>query len=318
MAGTWLQQREVSPIPVGGLIVAHSTATVQMTGASPATITVPADAFGGAFSALFPLPQTSRISLSTQLTAHGPATPGVLKKDHWIGTRAHKDFSFCIGAAANPNCVDHRSTGQGAAPGQGTRHGLVRYTAGSNRFGGTMQMVLGGNTSVARVVGASPLIVLHLNVNGATPGQEAVGGAYDNIVSGYFSGGPITLSPGISAGGLITAAGPQVGTGPPVINRNHGFPWTTGTVYVRGTDPTASPAPTITTVTVTGGQSRTPNGAGTISLVAGGVTTRLSSGFTFMSVDQVTMTIPEPGQLAMLMPGTALLVGLTWLRTKRA
>ena len=170
---------------------------------------------------------------------------------------------------------------------------------------------------LARVVGASPLLVLHLNTGpGIPPGPQAFGGAYNAVDTDYLSGGPITLSPGISAGGLITAPGPVVGIGPPSTNRNHGFAWTTGTVYVRGTDPAPSPAPTVTTVTVTGGQSRTPNGVGTINLVTGGVTTKLSSGLTFMSLDQVTMTIPEPGSLAMLVLGTALLVGLTRLRAK--
>ena len=34
---------------------------------------------------------------------------------HWQGTRANANFSFCIGATANPNCTDHRSVAQGAA-----------------------------------------------------------------------------------------------------------------------------------------------------------------------------------------------------------
>ncbi len=295
MTGKWVQRRGVAYIPVQpGAAGMPGAGNVAAKGSSPASLTVAPGRFGGPFAALFPLPQASLIQLSTQFLAAGPKSSGFFKANFWAGNRPFATFAFCPGATANPACVDPKSVGQGAAAGQGTKHGLVRYTKTGAGFGGTMQMVMGGGGALAIKIGVSPTQVLHNPFGGATGAAptEAPGGAYANTNVDVLPGGPITISPGISGGGLITAPGAQVGTGSATTIRNVGFSWTTGKVYVKGTDP--GPGPTVTTVTITGSDSRTALGAGNITLVAGGIGNRIGpSGRTFMDFDKIEMTLGE-------------------------
>ena len=178
---------------------------------------------------------------------------------------------------------------EGAAVGQGTRHGLVRYEVTGAGFGGTMQMVLGGGGNLSILIGVSPVLVLNNPFGGAIGAvpTEAPGGPYANTHIDVLPGGPITVSPVISGGGLITVPGAQVGTGAPTSITNVGFSWTTGKVYVKGTN--AGPV-TSTTVTLSGTTGRTVLGQGNITLVAGGIGNR-SGGRTFMDFDKVEMTL---------------------------
>jgi hypothetical protein len=298
MCGNWVQRRGIAYIPFGaasGGMPAVNVA-VNVTGSSPATFTVPTSAFGGSWSLTVPLPQPSLIQISTAFTnMHGPKSPGVMKKNHATTARVFPNFAYCPGAAANPNCTTHRSTGEGAPPGQGTNHGLVRYTKGTNGFGGTMQMVSGGGGVLSIVIGATGPTVLHNPFGGATGAAptEAPGGPYGNIsLVDVLPGGPITYAPGISPTyGLITSPGIQVGTGAPTTIINIGFSWTTGTVYVRGTN--AGPV-TSTTVTIMGTDNRHHTGAGNITLVAGGIGNRITSGRTFVDFDRVHMRMAVP------------------------
>jgi hypothetical protein len=317
MTGKWVQRRGIAYIPQAagpGGIPAVAGAAVQQQGANPATLTVPPGVFTVVTGLVFPLPQPSLIQISTAFSNAGPKSSGVFKAGGWVGKRPFANFAYCPGAAANPACVDHRSVGEGAAPGQGTNHGLVKYTAGTKQYGGTMQMVSGGGGALSIVIATTPnLLVLHNPFGGATGAAptEAPGGAYANAsLIDVLPGGPITLSPGISGGGLITAPGPQVGTGSATTIINIGFSWTTGMVSVKGTN--GGPV-TSTTATVTGSDSRTAWGAGNITLVAGGIGNRVGpSGRTFLDFDRVEMTL-SPGAPAISPAGLAAGAGLMLL-----
>jgi hypothetical protein len=155
-----------------------------------------------------------------------------------------------------------------------------------------MQMLSGGGGTISFVLGATGPTILHnpfgFGVTGATEGP---GGAYATRADDVLSPGPITTGPGYSPGGLITVPGNLVGYGTTASWYIHGFPWTTGTVYVRGT--VAGPY-TATTATLTGSKSLTPNGAGNITLVAGGVANAQHAATTYMMFDYVQMTLSFP------------------------
>jgi hypothetical protein len=294
MSGNWVQRRGVVYIPIAGgpVGMTASNALVTATGAGPATLTVPPSVFGGVFAIGFPLPQPSIVQITTQFSNAGPKVTGVFKAAGWVGKRPFPNFAYCPGAAANPACTDHQSTGQGAASNMGTMHGLVRYTAGPQQYGGTMQMVSGGGGVLSIRIGTNT--VMHNPFGGATGAAptEAPGGFYANSsLTDALPGGPITTGAVVSAYGMITVPGVQVNTGVNTTIINRGFSWTTGQVYVKGT--TGGPV-TSTTATVTGSDQRTPLGAGNITLVAGGIGNRVSSGQTFMDFDRVKMKLSHP------------------------
>jgi len=301
MAGTWEQHRGIQPIPIAGNGVVPGSGSVTLSGLSPATLKIPAGVFGGVFAAQIPLNQATLVQLTTQFVMNGPFAAATLKKSAFIATRAAQAFAFCpgqggslaAGASANPNCVDFRSTGQGALPSQGTKHGLVRYSSlGGGNFGGTMQMTLTGPGSLSARNPATPSKVTHQLIGAGTGPIEpqAVGGGYNLFDIDTIGGGPVTTGGVIGTDGLIIPPGGNVvGTGPGATNANHGFAWTTGTVYVHGTAAGYPQPPT--TVTLQGSDGRNPNGIGPITLVAGAVSHRLAEGSTFLSYDTVSMRI---------------------------
>jgi hypothetical protein len=299
MTGKWVQRRGVAYIPVSPMsagIPAKPGATVAQHQVNPPRLTVPTDAFTGSFSTAQVLPQPSLISLTTAFADAGPKSAGKFKKNFWVGNRTFKDFAYCPGFGGNPACPD---------PNAGTKHGLVRYTAGVNAYGGTMQMVSGGGGTLQRVFGVSPLLVGHLAFGGATGAAptEAPGGAYGNTsLIDVLPTGPVTLSPVLSSGGLIQTPGPTVGTAPGTTIINRGFSWTTGMVYVKGTQggPVSS-----TTITVTGSDSRSAWGVGNITLVAGGIGNRVGlSNYTFMDFDRVIMSLVPNEPVPAMSPST--------------
>jgi hypothetical protein len=206
--------------------------------------------------------------------------------------RLAPNFSYCPNAANNPNCADNRPIGD-----DGTKAGRVTYTAGPNRFGGTMGMVIIGAASgggeVANDLGGSPRRIRHDGILGA--GSQEVGLYYANTSSVVLTSAAITTGAVIGTNGLITQPGVQTDTGTADINVNTGFPWTTGQVIAS--EPGGVTSMDIAErITMTGSDNRTANGRGTLSLVAGGISHRLTSGQTFISVDKVTFDIAS-GQL---------------------
>jgi hypothetical protein len=290
MSGNWQQQRGVTTfIPLNGAGIPGG-GNVTVTGASPAAITLQPGVFQGAGGVAFPLPTNPTvIQVTTNFVFSGPQFPGQL----FPGPKGSRpaNFAWCPGATANPACTTPAST----VTGQGTRNGLVRYAAGTNQFGGTMQMFLTGTGDLAIKVGshtcggacaATPKPLALHNFIGGGGGTQAFGGPYGFVDIDALAGGPITAVLGSTPGGLITQPGPQVATGPPSTNVNTGFPWTTGMVTAQVTlVAQANP----TTLVATGSDSRTPLGAGNITLVAGGITER-GSGAYYASLDTVSMT----------------------------
>jgi len=292
MSGTWAMESTKNfflPIIRGPAGISGS-GTVTAQGSGPATLAVPASLFAGSYAFGVPFPQTSVVQLTTQFNFVGPSAPGVLKAGHWTATRPLANFAWCPGAAANPACTTPRSTGQGAAPGQGTAHGLVRYAAGTNQFGGTLQMLRGGNGVISLLLGATGPTVQHNFLQQPGLLSRNPGGPYANTRLESRPGGPITQGAVFSPGGMITVPGVQVGTGAPTGNLHQGFPWTTGNVYVKVTIGVTG----TTTFSVTGSDARTPEGAGNITLQAGGIFHRLVQGRTMANRDVLRMRMVEP------------------------
>jgi len=292
MSGNWAQETAkgfFSPIAPGSVGVSGG-GTVTAQGSGPATLTVPPNLFTGAYSFGIPLPQTSIVQWTTHFSPWGPFSAGVLKAGHWTATRPFANFAWCPGAAANPACTTPRSTGQGAPPGMGTRHGLVRYTAGLQQYGGTMQMVRDGYGTLSLLLGATGPTVQHNPI--AVPGYQVrnIGGPYANTRLSPRSGGPITQGCVFSANGMITQPGVQVGTGSTSGNAYTGFPMTTGSVYVKVTIGVTGTS----TLSVSGSDARTPEGAGNITLVAGGLLHRLLTGQAMVYQDTLRMRMVEP------------------------
>lgn len=285
MSGRWVQRRGITYIPLlpgpyGIPAIPGAKASVQTGG----TLTVPPDQFGGTWGFATPLPQPSVIQISTQFQNAGPIAAGTFKAGNWTMTRTFANFAWCPGGP-NPACP---------SPNAGTMGGLVRYTAGPNQYGGTMQMFSGGGGVVSFLSGITGPTVLHdplgFGIAGATEGP---GGPYANRADDVLSPGPITTGCQFSPHGLITVPGNIVGYGTAASWYIHGFPWTTGQVYVRGTGPGSYGS---TTVTLTGSKSLTPNGAGNITLVAGGIANGQHAPTTYMMFDYVQMKLSFPAQ----------------------
>jgi hypothetical protein len=292
MTGSWAMESSKNfflPI-IRGPAGVSGGGTVTATGSGPATLTVPVNLFTGSYAFAFPFPQTSVVQLTTQHVFVGPSAPGVFRAGHWTATRPFANFAWCPGATANPACTTPRSTGQGAPPGQGTMHGLVRYTAGTNQYGGTMQMLRGGNGVLSLLLGATGPTVQHNFLQQPGYLSRNPGGSYANTRLESRPGGPITTGCVFSAGGMITQPGAVVGTGAPTGNLHQGFPWTTGNVYVKVTIGVAGTS----SFSATGSDARTPEGAGNITLQAGGIFQRLIQGRTLGNQDTLRMRMVEP------------------------
>lgn len=323
MTGGWLQQRGTVNIPLwvvqlGPLnksLLGLDDPTIPGSGfvnavpqgtnpnLSPAQITIPAEVFQLKTSRPAPLQFAlsqafgagnggNVIQVTTMFSFNGPGNPAVMKA---TGTtlRLAPNFAYCPGAANNPNCTTNIAIGD-----DGTKAGRVTYTAGPNRFGGTMGMVITGAATgggeVANSLGGTPLRIRHDGILGG--GSQEVGLYYANTSSVVLTGAAITTGAVINpTTGLITQPGVQTGTGTADINVNTGFPWTTGQVIAS--EPGGVTSMDISErITMTGSDNRTANGRGTLSLVAGGISHRLTSGQTFISVDKVTFDIAS-GQL---------------------
>ena len=237
--------------------------TAMATGTSPATVTIPASViFHDQVQFKIPLATFPYVQFTTNFFVRGPTQAAVLAP----GTRPSRpvNFAFCPGAAANPMCTT-------VAPGgmQGTKTGIVKYTAATPQFGGTMQMALGGSSVFSFQVGSSPVQIAHFGGGSVSPAAPMIeGGAYATHVTNLPgpTGAPITINGVQSVGGLITVPGTTVGTIPGAGSSATGFPFTVGKVYVKATGTGGT-----TTVSATGSDLRSGLGSGTITLVAGGL-----------------------------------------------
>ena len=331
--------------PVNGGIKGSAVITTTGTAGS---FTIPPHAFlqaapTGINSATVMLVPTV-VQLQTVLGAAGPANssealiaptpsffvqyPAKFMKDAWSkdpgqagpGLTAAKirpaaNFSWCPATgtgAPGGLCVGTTLVG---GTGVGPVDGIIRYTAGVNKFGGTMAMMLQGSGSVSLKVGSFtvpatsssdgsgpwgrtmlPLLAHLLFVEATKPQANGAGYAFTN--TRVLGSAPIHLDyltvnhvSGVnSGGGLIFATGPlSGGTAPPDVIRNYGFPWTTGAVSVMNVEIGPNLSNLTSTLTAQGYDGRTPGGNGSITLVAGGTTHRMNSGSDFASIDVVTL-----------------------------
>jgi hypothetical protein len=312
--------------PANGGIPGAASAISPM-GASPASFTVPPMVFAqnlGKQVVAVPVALPTVLQLATDFNLMGPITAcptGVgppnfgcpaaqipdtreFRANAWtmqVG-RAAANFSYCPGAPGNPACTDPRPTVNGAT---GNFNGRVVYTGGANGFGGTMAMTItstGGQSHVSVATGSALSMVLHNPVAGM--GSQAQGRGYAISDTAYLPPGPVhstftvpTPCPGPFTlvppnCGQIGAQGAQTNVGLADTNTNVGFPWTTGTVTAQNIE-TLLGNPGTTTITGMGEDDRAGNGAGTITMVSGGVSHRVVSNQHFASIDAVTMSFGD-------------------------
>jgi hypothetical protein len=289
--GTYTVQQSFS---IGRVI--PTIESFSATGPSPRPLVVPAHAFelqGSDFKA-FPFVFQVAQFVETYTTTQP-------RSETFTAGGGPGSFSFCPrpGNPANPSCAL-------AAAATGGRNGRLTYTAGSNQFGGTFDLLRITNGSVSRLVATAPLQFNHA----------------PNFRSGYYIAGQpvsmtrtypqqlpgeVTQSPVLGPDGSIQTAGPVVGTAPaPVTQTATGFPFTTGMIVHSRTVPSAL------TFTFTGSDARTAGGFGDITLVAG-ATTQSAIGTEFPVMGIIEVTVPEPSETLILGLGVLLLVILATL-----
>ncbi|MEZ4292087.1 MAG: hypothetical protein R3E53_16740 [Myxococcota bacterium] len=274
-----------------------------------------------------------------------PAQPRRLRANAWTTQtgRLSPDFAFCQGGATGlevqatlrkiggvVNCTTPNVTNDPAQGPYGKAfNGIVSYTGGPNRFGGTMMMLLDGGGTVAVKVGAplppdpgapAPFSGTEDKVCFQPIGQagaaglrnQETGAGYAFQTSAFLQGGPCFRGYRLGST-MITNLGPQLppdiqtfptpGLGtvmvdlnqiPPDQNLNLGFPFTTGTVEVFET---AGPTDHFTVM----GSLNTSMGEGNITLVAGGLSHRVFANTDGAQLNVVHMAFtPEPGATLML------------------
>jgi hypothetical protein len=200
---------------------------------------------------------------------------------------------------------------------------VIFYSGSANRFGGAAQMRIGALSKIG----------VWVNIGAMLPCKHpAFGGVNSSCIAPKVPAHPMTLA---AAGGAMThqgavTAGTTVTTpgGPPtnpgvvvvsipnttgriaksIVAKNTGtltnmatsvgFPWTTGKIVISQPSALGSE----TRFTITGMDSRTPMGAGTISLVSGALSDRRLSG---PNANRAWMryALPEPGALLSLALG---------------
>jgi len=311
MKGTWKSNRGPQVIipyvpgpPCAGVFCGDGPVTAA--GLAPgAQVTVPAGRFfeqAGGLPAV-PVPGPTVVQLSTQIEVEGPAFDAVFKGGPKTSRPAN--FAWCPGATPglgttnNPNCTTGKSTAAGANPGNGVRPGRIRYTAGTNQFGGVAQMLLSGGGVVSVYIGGPPGAqqILHNPFGGgATPNDQEAGGPYQNTGSVMLAAGDITIQTVTMAGqgkattgGIITMPGTLAGMGGAETNYTTGFPFTTG--KVQATNPTTAMGRGTTMLTLTGMDVATGMGGRNIVMVASALTKRIVANNTYMHLEAMNMTL---------------------------
>jgi hypothetical protein len=194
-------------------------------------------------------------------------------------------LTWCPGsvvtANGNPMC---------ASPDAGVIHGRITYTRTAGQFGGPASGFIGGSANMAvrppgaAVApcafngGANPLCIVAFAL--ATPATEgAVGNAFGFVNSTAGAApNPGAFNATIAANGeILNIVNPGTGLGLGISNpvTEFGAPWTAGSVRISVTE---NLGPVAEIFTLMGNDSRTANGQGTISFVAGSVSARTFTG----------------------------------------
>ncbi len=209
---------------------------------------------------------------------------------------------------------------------QGALPLVLRYKAGPNRFGGTMnQIVFTGITgSLAINLGFQ---VLFNPLNAGAGAIQVEGRGYADFLTDVLSaatkayqmvmvGNVMPKALGYKTVMLITAVTIPVAPAPlfavPQLNEKYGFPLTTGTVIVRRVSTVATPVQTITAM---GKDTTTAMGARNISLVTGSLSHLSILGSRTIGLTQMFM--PEPSRTAQLLAGVLALSGVAAWRSWR-
>ncbi len=266
-----------------------------------------------------PISGQRNVNMTTPTFAYAPWR--VMKHSAWMSQtgRAGSDFTACPKPPGTLACTNPN---QAVLPGGGG--GYVKNNATGGGFGGTFGLVLntGGLnvSSVAQAIAIGSLMAV-VNVPLSGMGSRAAGrgyGAYDtdmlgaaNIYPAYMltgSGGPSAI--------ISMVTGSPIGALPAQINSNWAFPWTTGTILVRGTGMTPYGQPAGGTFSIQGFDNRTSMGGGAIQLVAGGVAQSSVQGPNGTpNYTVLRLNLPEPGAVAQLLAGV---IGLLAIAAWRA
>ena len=291
--------------------------TIMGTGASPVSLTIGSGLISQpGYTAILPIPSIpSYVQFTTGLGAVAPQAGSTAMFAPGPKTSRPANFSWCPGATANPACTTVLTGGS-----QGTRPGIVKYTAGANQFGGTMRVFNTGAFSWYSVVSTIPTYKVRLNNEAGGTADIAAGPGYSNYVQETAGAGDrVFASPPMvptyyGAYSIITDPGTEVSTLPNSGSFGWGFPFTTGMVYLQA--PFPSPGPYIT-ISQTGYDNRTPAGVGNISMVAGGLVGS-PAGVFVPQIVTFTMNVPEPTRVAMLAAGVAFIGLVGFVQRRRA
>ena len=291
--------------------------TIMGTGTNPVSLTIGSQLINqSGYNVVLPVPSLpSYVQFTTGLGAKAPQPGSSAMFFPGAKTSRPANFSWCPGATANPACTTVLTGGS-----QGTRPGIVKYTAGANQFGGTMTVFVDGPFTWYSVVQTLPTYKVRFNNAQGETGPVAAGAAYSNYVQENPTQGdavhaspfPGTV-PTTYGGRIITDPGPVVSTLPADGSYGWGFPFTTGMVYVKNP---FYPGPYLT-ISATGYDNRTPAGFGNIQMVAGGLLGS-PSGFFIGQIVRFTMNVPEPARVGMLASGVAFLALVGYARRRRA
>lgn len=256
-------------------------------------------------------PPNTAVVVGTPATVPGAAALRSFKKNAWMSQsgRVGPNFTWCWGVG---NCP-----GIGAA----TTPAVVKYRGGSHNFGGTMGLVLNqafGQLALVSGTGVPPGGVAFLPLQ---TGQNSIpeGRGYGAYQTNAIPSGTVYLNYMVSGGGFITMATTPVGVIPAALNFARGFPWTTGTVFVRKTG-TRNMVPDYQTLSAMGADNRTPMGmSGNINLVGGSITRTLLAGSPSLTPNLSQLNfIPEPGTALQALSGVLALLGLHLWRSRRS
>ncbi len=320
----------------GGIPAIPAAQVIVNAGNIPKSFTVQPGAFyqkrGKQVAAVAVAPTV--VQLGSTYTPEGPAlrtdptaqlNDRNFRENAWLAQpgRMGANFTWCppgTQASQAPACTTPANAGGGSFP---NANGLIRYRAGANAFGGTMAMMLSGqstvtiklDTVVGGKIGNQIAAAVPSGTNLQAPGKgyaaidvDLLAGAIEHPsyainsqCQNAFPATPIGCS-------QVVSSGPATGTGAGDTNVNWGMPWTTGTVTVFKTG-TALGQPRTETLTAMGSDSRNAAGAGNITLVAGGVSHRIVVNQNFAALDVVTMTI-SPYAPTLSPTGISLLGGL--------
>jgi hypothetical protein len=319
--------------PLNGGIKAHFT-SANVTASVPAKFTIPSGAFelnGGAANRqtvpVIGIPQV--IQLASQFSLLAPTlsggTGGIVpggaasfQANAWSNdpvqtagraagltggingiARLGANFTWC---PPTGNC----NTTTGGSQTYGLYRAQIKYTAGTNAFGGTMNMMLRDTGVVSIRLAGTSGPVLHQLVGGTSNplfGKQLAGGGYAGTRQLQLDDGPLHSTyilntpctslfgapPSPPGCGIIQTQGNFIASLPGSQNFDFGMPWTTGTVLAQnlpGPNPALDPA---TTLTAMGTDQRTALGAGRITMVAGATTERKPSGNHFSALEVLNL-----------------------------